>query len=110
MTKTTILLVYVGSRVDRTGNSLNNFWLPVTQDQCDAGTMPGNDVLARCYGKSSKKMMGGTPGTIYSVTEEIDGEKVSIYPQDAKYVGIWPDQEQRTKWQIEHRTANGMEE
>lgn len=102
--KTTILLVYIGSRVDHTGNSLNDFWLPVTQDQCDTGTMPGNDVLSRCYGKASKKRMGGTPGTVYSVTE-IGSENNSIYPDDAKYVGTWPDQEQRTKWQIEHRTA-----
>lgn len=105
MSKTTILLVYVGSRIDRKGNSLNNFWLPVTQEQYDSGIMPNNDVLSRCYGKTSKKLMGGTPGNVYSVTEEVEGENSSIFPEDSKFIGVWKDQEQITKWQIEHRTA-----
>jgi hypothetical protein len=100
-----ILLVYIGSRLDPKGDSLNDFWMSVTPEEFEAGKMPDEPQNRSYGGKISKKRMTGVPGTVYKVQETIGSENSSIFPDSSKYEGQWPDQEQRTLWQVEHRTA-----
>ena len=100
---TPILLVFVGSRIDSNGTGLDDYWLLVTPDEFESGIAPENKY--RSYGKLAKKRIGGTPGTVYEVPEKVGSENSSIYPDQAKYKGMWPDQEKRTEWQVSHRTA-----
>jgi hypothetical protein len=101
-----VLLVYVGSRIGRK-DKLLDLWLAVTPEQFEAGDLPAeneNDDAYRVYdGKESRKYLTGSPGSIYTVPQVKGG--TSIYSSQARYKGLWPDEEQRFKWQAEHRTA-----
>jgi hypothetical protein len=104
---TPVLLVYLGVRLDQKGTGLDHYWLHVTAEEFAAGTMPA-DLRSRSRnysGKESRKHMTGSPGTTYEVPEVVGGEHSSIYPGSATFKGLWPDQEMRTQWQVEHRTA-----
>jgi len=99
-----ILLVYVGSRIT-SSNELSDYWMQVTSEQFDEGIMPPNaDNCYNCYAaKSVKKNIGGSPGACYAVPQIVSSS--SIYSGEAKYQGLWPDENQRLKWQLDHRTA-----
>lgn len=106
--KETILLVYVGSRLGgKDWDKLVDLWLVLTPEQFEAGELPSTNVLSDHYrsysGKEAKRHMRGSPGGTYEVPQN-KGTTV-IWTSDARYRGLWPDQEQRTKWQIDHRTA-----
>lgn len=102
----TILLVYCGSRIG-VKEKLIDLWLLVTPEQLEAGEVPTDDErhqAYRVYGKLAKKHMSGSPGSVYEVQETID-EKASIYPTDSRYKGLWPNDDDRARWQVAHRTA-----
>lgn len=67
----------------------------------DSGTTL--NAPSRIYGKAAEKSMGGVVGGVYEVSQVVGD--TTIYPGDAKYKGLWPNQEQRTGWQLEDRTA-----
>lgn len=101
-----VLLVYVGSRIGKK-DKLIDLWVAVTAEQFEAGDLPAeneNDDAYRVYdGKESRKYLTGSPGSVYAVPQ-VKGS-TSIYSSQARYKGLWPDEEQRLKWQVEHRTA-----
>lgn len=95
-----ILLVYTGSYLDRE-DKIRDGWLLVTQREFEEG------IVSECFrtygGKNSRKHLTGQPGSVYEVSQTLDGK--SIYPTEAKYKGLWPDQDQRMEWQAAHRVA-----
>lgn len=102
----TILLVYVGSRIGKK-DKLLDLWVAVTPEQFETATLPAEDETHDAYrvyeGKESRKYLTGSPGSVYEVPQ-VKGS-TSIYSSKARYRGLWPDEEQRLKWQVEHRTA-----
>lgn len=101
-----ILLCYVGSRIGK-GDKLLDLWVAVTPEQFETATLPtddeGHDAYRVYGGKESRKYMAGSPGSVYEVPQIKGG--TSIYSHQARYKGLWPDDEQRFRWQAEHRTA-----
>jgi hypothetical protein len=101
-----ILLVYVGSRIGKK-DKLLDLWVAVTPEQFQTATLPtedeGHDTYRVYDGKESRKYMTGSPGSVYEVPQ-VKGS-TSIFSHQARYKCLWPDEEQRLKWQVEHRTA-----
>ncbi len=104
---TPALLVYTGVRINGKGDGTLHWWVNVTPEELDEGTLPAEiGSRERSYaGKLSVKYMAAAVGTVYEVPEAPGSDQRTIYPGEARYKGLWPDQEQRTKWQVEHRTA-----
>ena len=101
-----VLLCYVGCRIGKK-DKLIDLWVAVNHQQFETATLPTEDeghATYRIYeGKESRKYLTGSPGSVYEVPQV--KASTSIYSHRAKYKGLWPDEEQRLKWQIEHRTA-----
>ena len=96
-----ILLVFAGHRIGQKGN-LIPCWMPSTRADLSSGT-PSKEF--RFYGKTAEKHMSMTIGGVYEVPQVIGDKEHSIFPGSAKYLGLWPNQDLRTEWQIEDRTA-----
>lgn len=92
-----ILMVYVGKRIS--DDKLADYWIVVTPEQFERAELSNE---TRSYnGKTSKQYLATHPGQVFEVPQEIGG--TSIYPANAKVLGLWKDDAQRTSWQAEHR-------
>jgi len=72
--------------------------IEVTSEQFDAGKLP-NDGEPWIFGKRITKHLGRTPGMVF----EVDVTAATAKLATAQYKGLWPDEEHRARWDIEHR-------
>jgi hypothetical protein len=102
-----VLLIYCGSGIGR-DDKLHDLWLEVSQVELAEGMLPTADERDDKYriysSKNTKRYLTGSPGSVYQVPQTKGTSW--IFTQDARYQGQWPDDEQRTRWQLEHRTAH----
>jgi hypothetical protein len=73
----------------------------VTQEEYEQGD---KDAAARRTCIFGKNAVGvGQPGNVYEFDIEEKETGLSIYPGTKRYVGQWPNKEQRLEWQAKHR-------
>lgn len=98
-----VLLVYIGNRLGGS-NKLIDLWMEVSQAQFESGEAPSTDLNGKDYrsysGKSLRFMKGGV-GSVYAVPQTRG--TTTIFCGEARYQGLWPNDEQRHTWQAEHR-------
>lgn len=93
---TTVLLVFV-RRVDLDGGQEGRVYYRVTDAEFRTGTLP-DDIgeATHIYSKKVGKHMGGRAGIVYRVPSPKPG---TIVPGEAKWAGLWPNDERRVEWQ-----------
>ena len=74
-------------------------FIEVTPDQFSYGNLP-NDEKRWTFGKNIAKHLGRAPGMVFKV----EVSETSIKLDTSEYQGLWPDNDQRARWDIEHRT------
>lgn len=97
--KEKVLMVFIGYRFD-TKHKPTPYWIQVTKEQFASGECSDKSVLSYEDPKDVVKRMG-VVGGVYEIEQKVGTS--SIFCATARYQGLWPNQEDRTKWQVEDR-------
>ena len=80
-------------------------FLVVTQEEYENGTKMTEveqEKRSRVY---NKHFNNAHPGYVYEVESVSEGDRMSIYPDTIRFVGCWPDDVQRLKWEAVHKSV-----
>jgi hypothetical protein len=83
-----------------------NLFCPVTLEEYNSGDPVDENRKSLCY--SPKRVKVSQPGSVYEA--EVLNQDESIFYNTVRYVGQWKNEEQRNRWQGQHRAKVVYEE
>jgi hypothetical protein len=102
--KKKMLIVFLREYTSSEDNKPGLFFLRVTQEEFDKGGIIDDEDNNKIVGFRKKALSVGQPGNVYRVdyVEKEEG-RISIFPDTKQYVGQWPNDAMRLKWESENR-------